>query len=145
MLLMIIALAVTACGTVISKQTQDTGEAMNTINKVDSVVDYTDIKPEDAKERLENEKGIILLDVRTLEESIETHIPGSILIPVEEIKSKASEILKDKNAEIFVYCRSGRRSVTASRELIEMGYTKVYNLGGIIDWPYKTESGAPVE
>ncbi len=145
MLLIIIALAVTACGTVISKQTQDTGEAMNTINKVDSVVDYTDIKPEDAKERLENEKGIILLDVRTLEEYIETHIPGSILIPVEEIKSKASEILKDKNAAIFVYCRSGRRSVTASRELIEMGYTKVYNLGGIIDWPYETESGAPVE
>ena len=42
---------------------------------------------------------------------------------------------------IFVYCRSGRRSVTASEALVKLGYTKVYNLGGIINWPYETENG----
>ena len=143
MLYMIIALTVTACGTVDSKQAQVSGEAMNSSSTLDIVANYTDIKPEAAKERLENEKGIILLDVRTIEEYTEKHIPGSILIPVDEIQSKASELLPDKNAEIIVYCRSGRRSVTASEELIKMGYTNVYNLGGINDWSYETESGAP--
>jgi rhodanese-related sulfurtransferase len=42
---------------------------------------------------------------------------------------------------ILVYCRSGRRSAGASRELIKMGYTQVYDFGGIINWPYETVSG----
>lgn len=142
-LLISIFLAVAACGDADSKQTQDKGEVMNSNSTADRVVDYKDIKPEDAKERLDNEKGIILLDVRTLEEYTEKHIHGSILIPVDEIPSKAAEILTNKNDEIFVYCRSGKRSVTASKALVKMGYTKVYNLGGIIDWPYETESGVP--
>lgn len=102
---------------------------------------YTNIKPEEAKKRLKSEKGIILLDVRTQEEYDEKHIPNSLLIPVEVIEKEALEKLTDKNATIFVYCRSGRRSVIASEALVKMGYTKVYNLGGIIDWPYETESG----
>ena len=101
---------------------------------------YTNIKPEDAKKRLDNEKGIILLDVRSQEEYDEKHIPGSLLIPVDVIEKEAPEKLTDKDAVIFVYCRSGRRSVTASEALVKMGYTKVYNLGGIIDWPYETEN-----
>ena len=140
-----IALVIMACSTIDSKQIKDTGVDMNTNSKVEQVSDYADIKPEDAKERLEKEKGIILLDVRTLEEYTEIHIPGSVLLPLDKIQSKASEILTDKNAEIIVYCRSGNRSRTASKALVEMGYTKVYNLGGIIDWPYDTQTGAPEE
>ncbi|HEY9061857.1 MAG TPA: rhodanese-like domain-containing protein [Pseudobacteroides sp.] len=102
---------------------------------------YTNIKPEDAKKRLSSEKGIILLDVRTQEEYDEKHIPNSLLIPVDVIEKEAPEKLTDKNTTIFVYCRSGRRSVTASEALAKMGYKKVYNLGGIIDWPYETETG----
>jgi rhodanese-related sulfurtransferase len=49
--------------------------------------------------------------------------------------------LTDKEKVIFVYCRSGNRSTTASNILAELGYTKVYNLGGINDWPYEVESG----
>ena len=102
---------------------------------------YQNISPEEAKKRLESEKGIVLLDVRTQEEYDEKHIPNSLLIPVDVIEKEAPEKLTDKNTPIFVYCRSGRRSVTASEALVKMGYTKVYNLGGIIDWPFETETG----
>ena len=105
------------------------------------LISYKNISPKDAKARLEAEKGIILLDVRTPEEYAEKHIPDSLLIPIDTIEKEAPAKLADKNAIIFVYCRSGRRSVTASEALVKMGYTNIYNLGGIIDWPYETKSG----
>jgi len=101
---------------------------------------YQTISSETAKKRLESEKGIVLLDVRTSEENLEKRIPGSILIPVNDIKNQASEKLKDKNAAIYVYCRSGNRSAVASQELANLGYINVFNLGGINNWPYETES-----
>ncbi len=143
-LFLIMFLGMTAC----SPSNMDSEQSKKEIQQATptmapDISEYTNIKPEEAKERMENEKGIILLDVRTIEEHTETHIPGSILIPVDDIKQKAPLVLKNKDAEIFVYCRSGRRSVTASLELVDMGYTHVYNLGGIIDWPFETETGAP--
>ncbi|MBC8059524.1 MAG: rhodanese-like domain-containing protein [Clostridiaceae bacterium] len=112
-------------------------------NPTDSsrTINYTNIMPNEAQKRLDNEKEIILLDVRTQEEYEEKHIPNSQLIPVEVIEKEALTKLTDKNASIFVYCRSGRRSVTAAEALVKMGYTKVYNLGGINDWPYEVASG----
>lgn len=99
------------------------------------------ISPEEAQKRLESEEDIILLDVRTQAEYEEKHIPGSILIPVDELEKRAEAELTDKEKVIFVYCRSGNRSNTASNILAELGYTKVYNLGGIIDWPFNVKSG----
>lgn|GEM_PF-4296883 len=58
-----------------------------------------------------------------------------------DIEALAPEILADKDKTILVYCRSGRRSETAAKSLIKMGYTNTYDFGGIIDWPYKTVSG----
>jgi len=103
---------------------------------------YQTVSTETAKKRLDTEKGIILVDVRTVAEYTEKHIPGSVLMPVEEIKTQASEKLKDKNATIFVYCRSGSRAAVAAQALANMGYSNVYNLGGINNWPYATEAGA---
>ena len=100
---------------------------------------YTDIAPKAAKERLDLGEEITLLDVRTLQEYRDKHIPGSVLIPLDELRNKAPVKLNDKQKTIFVYCRSGNRSVSASRILIGLGYENVYNLGGIIDWPYDTE------
>ncbi|WHH57716.1 rhodanese-like domain-containing protein [Petroclostridium sp. X23] len=99
------------------------------------------ISPSDAKRRLESEKGIILLDVRTKDEYLEKHIPKSTLIPVDVLSSEANKKLPDKNTEIFVYCRSGSRSAIAAKVLTKMGYTHIYNLGGIVRWPYETVSG----
>ena len=103
---------------------------------------YQTISTETAKQRLETEKGIVLLDVRTVAENTEKCIPGSVLIPVGDIKTQAIEKIQDKNVTIFVYCRSGNRSTVAAQELANLGYTNVYNLGGINNWPYATESGA---
>lgn len=103
---------------------------------------YQTISTETAKQRLDTEKGIVLLDVRTVVENAEKRIPGSVLIPVEVIKTQATDKLEDKNATIFVYCRSGNRSAVAAQALADMNYTNVYDLGGINKWPYETESGA---
>jgi len=88
-----------------------------------------------------NEKDIILLDVRTPEEYMEKRIPGSILLPNYEIKDRATDVIPDKNARIVVYCRSGRRSAEAANTLRELGYSNVFDLGGINNWPYETISG----
>jgi len=102
---------------------------------------YQRITPEQAKEMLDNNEDIILLDVRTEDEFKEKRIPGAILLPDFMITDSASEVLPDKNAIILIYCRSGRRSENAARELIDMGYKNVYDFGGIIDWEFETESG----
>ena len=97
---------------------------------------YRRITAQEAKEMMIQEENYVLLDVRTVEEFKEGHIPGALLMPDTEIVHRASIALPDKNALILVYCRSGRRSENAARQLIEMGYTNIYDFGGIIDWPY---------
>ena len=88
---------------------------------------------------MDRESDYIILDVRTLEEYVQGHIPNAILIPDYDIEEKAEEVLKDKNQLILVYCRSGRRSKLASEKLVQLGYTNIYEFGGIIDWPYEIE------
>lgn len=144
--LCLLCLGVTACSVPKDNASQFDGEKSKSMETtLAHVPSYKNIKPEEAKKRLDNEKGIILLDVRTEEEYAEKHIPNSLLIPVEVIEEEAPSKLSDKSATIFVYCRSGRRSVTASETLVKMGYTNIYNLGGINDWPYETESGSVAE
>ena len=103
---------------------------------------YHTITPEQAKARLDSGDPVILVDVRTAEEYAQAHIKGAILIPNETIDKTQPKELPDLNAEIIVYCRSGRRSRDASIKLAEMGYTNIYDLGGIKDWPYGTVSGS---
>ena len=85
------------------------------------------------------EEGYVILDVRTQEEYDTGHIPGAILIPDTEIKTKAEEVLTDKEQLILVYCRSGWRSKLAAEALVELGYTSIKEFGGLIDWPYEVE------
>ena len=102
---------------------------------------YQRISAETAHKMMQDLKTYILLDVRTPEEFQEKHIEGAILIPVTEISVRAETELPNKNADIFVYCRSGARSTTAGMILADKGYTHVYNFGGIGDWPYGTVGG----
>ena len=83
--------------------------------------------------------GAVLLDVRTPDEYAAGHIPGSLLIPFDEIKVKSDQLPQDKNTEIVVYCRSGRRSAIAADTLISLGYAKIYDLGAISSWTYGLE------
>ena len=100
---------------------------------------YMNISPEKAKEMMENSEEFVLLDVRSEEEFSEGHIPGAIVIPHEEILKRGEAELPEKDVPVFVYCRSGRRSKIAAEALVSLGYSEVYEFGGIIDWPYEIE------
>ena len=100
---------------------------------------YNQITPEEAKKIIDSGEEYIILDAREQDEFDKGHIPGAILIPYTEIENKAEEMLPDKDAQILVYCRSGRRSKIASESLAKIGYTNVKEFGGIIDWPYEVE------
>ena len=100
---------------------------------------YVNITAKQAKEIMDSQEGYIILDTRTQEEYDEGHIPGAILIPYDEILEKAEGVLTDKDQLILVYCRSGRRSKLAAQDLVKLGYTKIKEFGGIIDWPYEVE------
>lgn len=105
-------------------------------SKKDDKSTFTTINAEEAKKMMDENKDIIILDVRTEEEYQEGHIEGAILIPDNEVAEKSESKLNDKSATILVYCRSGRRSANASRALNELGYINIYDFGGINDWKY---------
>lgn len=96
---------------------------------------YHKISAEDAKEMMDTQ-DVIIVDVRTLEEYNEGYIENAILIPNESISGAPSE-LPDKDAVILIYCRSGNRSKQAADKLVALGYTNIYDFGGIMDWPYE--------
>ena len=101
---------------------------------------YKTLTPQQAKQRMEQNDKIVVLDVRTQEEFAAGHIPGAVLLPVDLIEAKSEEVAKvlpDKDAEILVYCRSGKRAHRASQVLADMGYTNIEHIGGIMDWPYE--------
>ena len=83
---------------------------------------------------MEQEPAAIILDVRRPDEYQAGHIPGAINIPNETIGSEALPQLPDKDQTILVYCRSGNRSKQASEKLAALGYTRVLEFGGILDW-----------
>lgn len=99
-------------------------------------VDMKKITMEEAKAHLAADKSIVLLDVRGRDEFKEGHIEGAINIPLPLIFSEIEEEVPDKDTKIYLYCRSGVRTITAADVLLEMGYREVYDMGGIIYWPY---------
>ena len=103
-------------------------------------VSYRQITMDEAVAMMKEEKGYIILDVRTVAEFDEKHIPGAINIPNEAIGTDAIPELPDKEQLILVYCRSGNRSKQASEKLVKLGYTNVVEFGGIIDWPGETQT-----
>ena len=100
---------------------------------------YKQISQAQAKEIMDTRSDYIILDVRTEKEFAAGHIKGAILIPDYEIRLRTEKELSDKDKTILVYCRSGRRSKLAARDLAELGYTDVLEFGGIIDWKYGIE------
>ena len=100
---------------------------------------YQQITQEEAKEMMDTQE-VIILDVREQDEYDSGHIPGAVLLPVGTIdETTAAEVIPEKDSTVLVYCRSGNRSKTASAALAELGYTDIYEFGGINTWPYETE------
>ena len=94
---------------------------------------YSQISQDEAKKMMA-EDGVIIVDVRRADEFAEGHIPDAINIANESIDGSPPEELPDKEQKILIYCRSGRRSKEAAEKLAAMGYTNIYEFGGIIDW-----------
>ncbi|MCK5731833.1 MAG: rhodanese-like domain-containing protein [Tenericutes bacterium] len=99
---------------------------------------YETITASEAKSMMDNNSSIILVDVREQSEYDTEHIQGAILLPLGTIEDDAETILPDKGAIYIIYCRSGNRSNQAAIELVDLGYTTIYDMGGIIDWDYET-------
>ena len=101
---------------------------------------YTQISMDEAIAMMEEESDYIILDVRRPDEFAEKHIPNAINVPNEIIGTDPIPELPKEDQLILVYCRSGNRSKQASEKLAEIGYTNVYEFGGIIDWTGETVS-----
>ena len=100
---------------------------------------YQQITQEAAKEMIDTQE-VLILDVREQHEYDSGHIPGAVLLPVGTItKDTASAVIDDLDTVVLVYCRSGNRSKTASQTLVDLGYTNIYEFGGINTWPYEIE------
>ncbi len=101
--------------------------------------EYTSISMEEAKEAFATPGDYIILDVRRADEFAEGHIPGAINVANEDIGDECPAELPDLDQVIYVYCRSGRRSKEASSKLAALGYTNIYEFGGILDWDGEIE------
>ena len=96
---------------------------------------FKSVTMEEGLKLMASDKDFILLDVRTLEEYADGHIPGALQLTNETFtKQDAENLLKDKTQTIYVYCRSGRRSKQSSQKLVDFGYTNVIEIGGILDY-----------
>ena len=84
---------------------------------------------------------VLLLDVRHAHEYEWGHIPGAVLLDNDDIEEgiRPESLPEDLDHPIIIYCRSGVRSHYAMLKLQAAGYTHVYDMGGIIDWPYEIE------
>jgi phage shock protein E len=98
---------------------------------------YHRISAKEAKAVLDSGEPVILLDVREPYEYKAGHIKNAVSLPTGSLSSKAAAVLPDRNAKILVYCLSGARSSASAHALVRMGYTNVFDFGGIADWPYE--------
>ena len=112
-------------------QSKDGDGAASSRETADS---YRQISQEEAMRMMENDDGHIVVDVRRRDEYDAGHIPGAVLIPNESIGTERPEELPDLEQVILIYCRSGNRSKQAAQKLFDMGYSNIYEFGGINTW-----------
>ena len=102
--------------------------------------DYEDITVEQAKELIETNPSLVILDVRTEAEYNDEHLEGAINIPLDELEQRLAEL--NPNNKLLVYCMTGYRSTQAAEILVENGVSGFYHMhGGIVAWKQK---GYPV-
>lgn len=117
-LLVMILILVTGCGTVKEERKMISYEDVNAII-----------------ENYENLENVYIIDVREEDEFESGHLINSYNIPLSRLDDIENENIS-KDSKIIIYCRSGNRSKTAQERLNSLGYTNVYDMGGIVNWPY---------
>jgi phage shock protein E len=75
--------------------------------------------------------GAAIVDVRTPGEFQRDHVDGAVNMPLDTIGTAAAKTLRDKQRPILLYCLSGTRSGAARRQLTQLGYSRVHNLGSL--------------
>ena len=96
------------------------------------LANFESITPKQAISLLETDDNVTLLDVRTHQEFKSGHLRDATLIPLGKLKENLNKLAPYKNKKIIVYCRSGNRSVAASRILEEHGFTPLNVKEGIV-------------
>lgn len=95
---------------------------------------FEPISGSDFGEKLEKARGTqgaMIIDVRGDAEYAEGHLPGAVNIPLNQIPTLDAA----KDTPLFLYCRSGARSMRGCQALEQkLGFTNVTNLGGILDY-----------
>ncbi len=109
----------------------------------DGSTGYRHISQEEARERMQRDDGHLIVDVRRADEYAAGHIPDAVLIPNESIGTSAPDELPDFDQILLIYCRTGNRSRQAAGKLAAMGYTNVFEFGGILDWTGEIAAGEP--
>ncbi len=109
----------------------------NTSSTSVSATSFQIISAEEAKSMMDD-GNVTIVDVRRQDEYDAGHIPNAILIPNESIGNTEIVELPNKDAVILVYCRTGVRAKEAAGKLADLGYTNIYDFGGITTWPYDT-------
>ena len=127
-IILIILIIVGGYGVLMNKEKENNKETVIKYVSMDEIVEIMN----------ENEDYIIL-DVRTLEEYNEGHIPNATCIPNETIGEDITNKLPNKEQLILIYCRSVNRSKQAANKLKNLGYTNLIEFGGIIDWKGEIE------
>ena len=95
---------------------------------------------EEAHRFLQLHPEAVLVDVREEAEYITGHARDAELLPVDELDAESAGLqIGTKETPVLVYCRTGRRSREAAQKLEELGYTEVYDMGGLVGWPYGLE------
>lgn len=95
---------------------------------------YTSVDQQEAIRIMSTDGKSLIVDVRTKEEYDQGHIVGAVLVPSTDILEGKVDALPDKDQKLFLYCRTGRRAEDAAQKLTELGYTNVYEMGGILNW-----------
>ncbi|MFC1584792.1 rhodanese-like domain-containing protein [Fibrobacterota bacterium] len=118
-------------GSALERREQDSGQAP--AGRPDSR-EFREITSRNVMELMKS-SAPLLLDVRTAEEFHGGHLENAVHIPVQQLEQRLGEIEEHRDREIIVYCRSGNRSVFASRLLIQKGFKNVHNLTyGLLGW-----------
>ena len=95
---------------------------------------------EEAHRFLQLHPEAVLVDVREEAEYITGHARDAELLPVDELDAESADlVIGPKDTPVLVYCWTGRRSCEAAQKLEELGYTEVYDMGGLVGWPYGLE------
>jgi adenylyltransferase/sulfurtransferase len=103
-----------------------------------------EITPTELKARIDAGDVPVLVDVREYYEADIADLPEleQVRIPTAELAARFEEI--DRDAELVIYCRSGRRSAWATQVLLGRGYERVLNLkGGLLGWRDEVDPDLP--